>query len=583
VSSWRNDLVTFQEQIGKVSEDLQEIAKQFKEFHNCAQEVRQLQVLKLEVVEANAGLLDLLPPKRSKRGLFNLGGKAIRMLFGNPDADEYDAVKERLRRLENSEAEVVHSMEAHLTLTRQLGVRTEQIAQEVKRQTGIIVGEVSRLKYRLRNLDKAIRTLDHRVELAMNVSSILRTLEVSALKALLDIRNLNIAIESLSANKLGVSLLSPLELSRILTNVSMSLPPGLALIASPEPAELFRYYDLLDIHGFATDGTITVIIEVPLRSRGTVFDLYRVHILPVKDEATGVHSLIETEVDYLIVSSDAEFYAELKEYQLTLCRRRRMWVCPASFPLRSRHTASCLSSLMLRGTEEDCRRVVLSNVFPTVWLWDHHSTSWVYSTSGRDHLVSHCTTGDRSVVTETAIEGVGRIEAARGCSLTTKAYKILPNSRCEGATHVTKRINVIVPTATLNSYQDVPREEVESALQEATLEGWSIGTREDLFGVPEDTLRTLVTRRREQQDRQAGVIVGLCVVSGGLAIVLLPLILWKSGVWQWCQKRRSHQQGETRPTPAERRPYYIPHPSGGVAEVQWEEDVPNLPVSTTAP
>jgi len=539
VSAWSADLWRFREEVDTFSAGLREVAQRFKEFAVCERELVQLHILKDEVLKANDALVDLLPHGRVKRGLFNFGGRLVKVLFGNPDADDYAELQRRVQSIETSDGAVKHMLDAQITLTRRIGAQTERLTREVEKWAQAAVGEMSRIRQYIQTLSYEIKSIDNRVKLALNVSSLLRTLETSALKALIDIRELSRGLESLAGNRLGASLLSPTEFSHILKNVSRSLPVGLRLFAGDDPVDAYAYYNLVDVHGLSLAGVITILIDVPLVSAESTFELYRVYTLPVRNPQSGLYSLVETEMEYFLVSGDAEFYAALPGRQLETCRHQQPWICPVTFPVQSRHTPSCLSGLAYSGTAEHCRKLVLTKPSFRIWIWDPTRKGWVYSVTEEDQLVSRCQSGGKTVVSETKIQGIGRVEAARGCALLTQGYRMLPSTRREMKTTISQRIQVTLPTARLDATTKVSKDEVAGAMDDLVKQGRVFQPHQGLYGIQEDTLRSILEERIAHQERTKGLLVGGGLAVSTLAVAALAtLAWWKRGFLGTLVRRR---------------------------------------------
>ncbi|XP_039298948.1 uncharacterized protein LOC120354909 [Nilaparvata lugens] len=504
----------------------------------------------LQLEEAGQALKDLLPSGRPRRGLMNLGGKVMRMLFGTAEQEDVEHLERTIEHLKGQTAEIVHLQHEHVTVTRQLSRRTQANTVLIRQLAARFSEEAEAIGAWANQVNQKISKDDTLLQITVNITTKLQDLELAVMTGLLELRNLLLAIENVSRNKFSVGLITPYELGKLLVKVQTSLPRGLGLLEGPDQS--YHYYRLAQTRAISVDGIIKILVDLPLTEAGRRFELFQAHSIPVADQTNRLATHVHLHQHHLLISEDRQRYAEPTQELLAQCLPGEVIICPAQLPVFKSHQLSCLSALFLEDSAtalQLCPRTALLGQPPDTWIWDGPRNMWIYSVATSERLVSHCWQGDKTTVTQVDITGLGEVKATAGCTLSTNLYDLLPTTRAGGDLELPKR--VLTMAAPLPMVLQLPRNtqgppELQKLMSDIKQEGpyWR-GTS----GLPETTLDNIHQRLADldlEAEAEHTTIILLAFGGGLLAVTTCAILLYWRGSLQlpW----RSHKVVTT-PTP----------------------------------
>lgn len=389
---------------------------------------------------------------RSRRGLINLGGKILHVLFGVAENEDLEQVQHSEDLTKMKTASLIHIEEEHLTVTRELSRKAERNHQELGRVSQEVYENITSLMNHFLTTNRKTAELDNLLHVYMNTSTALEELELATFKALLDLRKIVQCLNDAANDKLSMNLISPLELRKILLKVRSSLPSGLELVFGTDISTVLKFYQLIKTCAVTSGEVIKILLTVPLSSIGRRFDMFQALALPVKNFHTNVTVRYQLDSSILLFSKDRDRYSTLQEAMLDQCNQvGSLTLCPAFSPLYARHEPSCLSSLFLgevRLAQQHCTRLVLTKDPPDAWVWRQSDNSWIYSLSAERRFVSQCKAADQTTVEELTLHGTGVMQAIKGCTLSHPSYQIPAPTSLGGRTKVRLRpVAIDLPAA----------------------------------------------------------------------------------------------------------------------------------------
>ena len=233
-------------------------------------------------------IYDILPEShitRRTRGLFDLGGKILRSLFGVATEDQVNAIKATARHTITENANAFHQWQKHAeTMSSFMSVanhRLNNIATVVRDQQTMI-----------QTVQQSVSRLDRDI-------SILRTVMTSAINnltnfisVLTELDDIRIAIESLTHGQLSPILLPPTILEHALTDLHNYLithvSPFISILLEPTAANYYRHSSFVA----ARQGTkLLIAVNFPLSADHLDMTLYRIQTfrVPVPGNANLAH------------------------------------------------------------------------------------------------------------------------------------------------------------------------------------------------------------------------------------------------------------------------------------------------------
>lgn len=508
----------------------------FPELRPYRETITRIMNMVEELIGAADTLLNLLPHSRHARGLINLGGKVMRVLFGTAEDEELKVTEENLARFADKVAEVIHIQQEHLTISKSLSKRTKETNEQLLSLTYEFRDTVGEIKLRVTKVESSVAKLEKTLNLVENITAKLQQIELATLKAVIDVRSLVNSVEMLVSGRLSVNLIGPLDLSKIMSRIRDSLPLGTDFISGISVADVYKYYQYIKIKAVTDSDSIKVILDLPLASVGRNFELFQVRSLPIRDPTTGAYVLYHLEEQFILVNVDKSTYAIPHHEDLAECAGRNPMACPVRFPLFRSHYQTCISTLFFAdavNSQRLCMRTAVIHPPPPTWAWDDSRKKWLYSLPEPVTLVSQCQQGENPVVTELTINNGGEIESSKSCLLRTTDYSLLPNTERRSSLEIQQRV-VAIQTPTplvLNTDDTLPQLELPKLFMEAKERGLVTRFRPSREEVAIEELRRL--NQQLQQDnwrsttiRHSGFLAA-AFITLSLVTVLVARCWWK--------------------------------------------------------
>lgn len=523
----------------------------------------------------------LLPPKnmngRSKRGLINLGGKVMKVLFGTMDSADLESINKDVTALETQQDNVIHALDQQVTVIKQLDGRITDTIQTVRQITTETIDAARRMSIAITTNVDAIQKWTHAV---MTLSSQFRNLEFCLIQAQRSLDQVQESIDVTSLGRLSHVLVTPHNLTDILRDISLQLPRDITLLTLPHIDVIHVYYELAKVHAVAMTNGIRVFIEIPLRSSDRNFQLYQIRSFPYYHEQLGQFVTIQTYYDYIAISEDKQFYALLTPADLQSCVRGSYTVCAPNVPLYARKTQSCETALLFAdtiGIQDNCVININHNFRPQF----HKSPKmdyWIFSVQHPTKIVQRCVqaNGSTSQTTELVLKGTGILKNSGKCYVHSEHFKLLPttNRFIElPVNHEQGRLIIppLVNDWTLTGMLDTPaavdqtihdlNEVMEHSFRSAKSTSLSEVTR---------TMNTIHLQKQVYSHVNTGIYTSLCIF---LVIILAALYCCRNSVLkvvrQICRRR---------PRGAATRPVY----SGLVQRPEMESSGPQHLNTTSA-
>ena len=101
---------------------------------------------------------------------------------------------------------------------------------------------------------------------------------------------------------------------------------------------------------------ILIVVEIPIASTTTRFNLYHVLTFPVPfNDSSADGTLITNLPDFVAISTDKRFVIEIPSSQMALCHGRHSIFCPDKFPHKPFSTPSCVTAMFQKTkVKENC-------------------------------------------------------------------------------------------------------------------------------------------------------------------------------------------------------------------------------------
>ena len=318
-------------------------------------EVHQVQTVVNSLESTLTNLKRYLPRAERKRGLLNVGGSFLKVLFGTATVTDVADLHSTVDSLSQKQGEVVHALNHQLTYIKQMDatVRTDH---EAIANWSMIVRDFA-LKSQ-EKFQKTVTRLEWSIKL-QEATNAVRQLEFTLTQLELQVNKILDAFFALVTGRLPPNLLQPDALHNILTNVTLNLPEGLNLIVGSGYADLPWYYQnvksalLADVDGFL------LVMNFPLTSVDRNYEIYETIAFPFKI-ANSTYWRYQLESRYLALNLFHKTYLAMGENMFEQCRGQSVKVCPADVAVTDTRAKSCALSLFKQKEDvrETCQRII---------------------------------------------------------------------------------------------------------------------------------------------------------------------------------------------------------------------------------
>lgn len=322
----------------------------------------------------------LITTPRSKRGMIDAAGYALRWLTGTATMDDINQISTKAGKLRQTQIDMEHHLLDQLSILNATTITAEENSKKIKQITtamGTMAAAVDSLQVTERQADRvnaAFRAL----------SSAIHTLELCTLSIMNDLSQFLEAFELLYTNHISSYFLPPRELIHIFRDLQKQLPPHLDLPFDLSTTGMYHFYQLARTKAaLSPSQQLLLFITIPLRNEQKIFELYQLHEAPIAAHI-GTFKYLHITEPYFAVTSNHKEYLLLSESQRANCRSMEedMQLCHIR-QVTSMHSPSCVSALFLDDTiaaEKLCQYHIVAAPLSVITPLKEKN-SWFYFTS----------------------------------------------------------------------------------------------------------------------------------------------------------------------------------------------------------
>lgn len=394
----------------------------------------------------------LLPTKRTKRGLVNGLGTVLKFLFGTLDDDDYQTLNTKLERLDNTSNVLTHLQADRLTYVRKLTSEVDDNTKAIQLLVNAVKMTVTEVNNMTFSIWTEVQQLKRKLDYQAKLSSLFRSLELTLIEVDTKLVQLQEALDVTSTGFLSALLIPPPKLNSILREIVTELPVGLSLITTTDLDLTYHYYRVAKVHALAAKNVVRIIIDIPLQSYNSQFELYSVKSLPYYDKTIAQFVSVKSDYEYIALNVDRQSYAVISAVQEKQCVKQPFGICPLNVPIwRAAECHSCAYAMLIGNNNlvpQLCQRTIVRKLEVPVL---HKGTSgefWVYSIPQPTRITIRCVNGRnylQATSTETRwLHGNGILLHPKDCQISSKYFTLMP--RLAGKTSVSIQGNsIIVP------------------------------------------------------------------------------------------------------------------------------------------
>ena len=379
---------------------------------------------------------------RKTRGLIDVGGSALKWLFGVSTQADFDELNGKVQKLDHQNEQVVHILELQATVI-------NESLWEIKTNTKMISelnSQYSTLKLAMVKLFNTVMksnevNLEY-FEYFTHLDSMLDTLGNVFLWLHQFADSFDVGLDMLANGRLAPQIFPPSQLATVLKTLNRKLPLGWTVSSE----ELWVTYRESVVSVAVINERLRLFIKIPIYDHAQQYKLYEILNLP-KSTENGTHGVIIGNLpEFLAVSTDLETFIELSKDDINGCRKLQRQLCNFHTGLGRRNSRkSCAISLFLNDEsrkQTQCKQKFIEWKGPgAVYLGQNQ---WAFSAVGPHDVVFSCPAGaNQKTPQPIRLPAIGILDVPTGCTARTEDW-VFPAS-LEG------KLEVTVQTATVPS------------------------------------------------------------------------------------------------------------------------------------
>jgi hypothetical protein len=337
-------------------------------------------------------LVDLIGKEqtRSKRDLFDFGGKILKFLFGTATEDEVTLNYKHIKSMEKDHKEFLRIASEQLLVLKSTIVTMNTTSKE------IIVNE-RKIKEVLENLARDVKLQDRKLKYEIDTSFVLNELIKQIERGIEECQHtFDLLIDVYLHAQDGILQPQIITIQKIREVLTQQAMPESTMFPPFSSAELISLIKPI----IYTQGPYLVyVVKIPLILE-TKFTLYKVIPFPVIMQSNVTTKVLNTRKEYVFVDTLNRQYGHISRYELEKCLQPNNlnYVCAEITPIVTYvPNVDCVATLLHPNTHEIPNSCTF-NYLPLqqiMWIPLHLSNAWLYVAPQMELFTTVCQDGQR--------------------------------------------------------------------------------------------------------------------------------------------------------------------------------------------
>lgn len=371
-------------------------------LNNLKQEIKFLKTSYQQILESYIGYKVL--HTRTTRSLLPLSG-FFKFVFGTAKDEDVSALKHSVRKLASTQRSILHVVESNLSI---LNVSRNDISQNRQAINSIIttLGQVDdKIKKFTGKIEKQVDNLQQYTLQFNNLQLVITQVRDLLRHAQFYLGHFERQLNMLSLSKLSPSMITPLNLKALLSDIMTQVPLSNVLPIDIE-TNLWDFYKILKCDTFLYDNQIAIIVHIPLLDLNGKLNVYKVHTLNIPyynprkiNQNTDISMTAKYDKDTagLLINIQRNLFGVLNSEELIQCSDPVRRFCHVESPMYHVALSQRCSIALFTKNEEKIKKFCQTIVMPNTKLPAAEylfKGQWVITTNIKLRFVIVCYSND---------------------------------------------------------------------------------------------------------------------------------------------------------------------------------------------
>ncbi|KAE9521266.1 hypothetical protein AGLY_018329 [Aphis glycines] len=307
---------------------------------------------------------------RSKRGLINIIGSAMKTLFGVCDEECAEETLRHIDKVEGTNERMIHVIKDQTTVVKSSIIGINSASTELNK----LYIELKQKQISLETNIKALINNTYTLETLLLSNRIFSIFTALMTQYSYETQTLSAIITAARTGVLHPSLVTPRELAAQLVDVKLNLPLNLNLPMGTLPSEIHEFTKITKIAVFYSGSQIVFLIKIPLitETQLTLFKIIPIpHPVGIDRADNKTHSIVlKPEYQYVGITKNRRQFTTFTETELLHCTETETFtICPEFQPSNRKNNylpQNCESGVI----------VISKNIFHKL----KYANTWIYTT-----------------------------------------------------------------------------------------------------------------------------------------------------------------------------------------------------------
>lgn len=360
---------------------------------------------------------------RTKRGWFNIVGKATKVLFGVMDEEDAHYYDSKIKEFTEENTSELYLLKEQTKIVQSALIHFNNTIGTLDFNENILRSNVDKLKTELNKNQNEIKFLSLKSNLEEHVT--ITNMILNQLQ--LEVMTLTNAILVAKKGILHPAIITPVQLVAELKLVVESLPHGIDFPVPLDSSNANLLLNIIQLQVYFENKRLIYIINIPL-AETYLFYLYKISPFP-KLVGPNQFILIQPSEKYIALDESKQQFISLSKSEFDNCIQitENKILCKQQQPVSLAHLTNNCEIKLLQGTSkipDICDRRIV-NLDRGIFIQLHTSNTWLFAVPSPESLTISCTNRDKPI--DVVLKSCGSVTISKQCKAYSASIMLVPH------------------------------------------------------------------------------------------------------------------------------------------------------------